>query len=313
MNSKTCKITALCNQKGGESDALCREYGLSVIEDPERGKTKHYSEWDAERKGLPTQRSMVKADVDTAIRRSMTESQFYDKLRKLGYEIKPGRDISVKAFGRERFIRLERSFGDDYSIKGIRRRILIQTRPEVCRPYPEPKKAYKFNGVFHKPKRKEGLRALYFYYLYRMGAIPKGREPNPNQVYFLFREDIKYIRRISEETRLLVRHDIDTDVQLDAHRQELQNQINLLNNQRILLRNKLRSIKDVERLASMKSEISVLSKSMGSLRREVSQCDEIERRSLDIKEKILIEHKDRQEKKNECTVYKPVNRSAQNR
>jgi len=44
-----------------ESDTLCREYGLSVIENPERGKTKHYSEWNAERKGHPTQRSMVSA------------------------------------------------------------------------------------------------------------------------------------------------------------------------------------------------------------------------------------------------------------
>ncbi|MCL2426325.1 MAG: relaxase/mobilization nuclease domain-containing protein, partial [Oscillospiraceae bacterium] len=39
------------------SDALCREYGLSVIENPKRGKSKHYSEWNAERNGQPTYRS----------------------------------------------------------------------------------------------------------------------------------------------------------------------------------------------------------------------------------------------------------------
>lgn len=27
-----------------ESDRLCREYGLSVIENPQRGKSKHYGE-----------------------------------------------------------------------------------------------------------------------------------------------------------------------------------------------------------------------------------------------------------------------------
>ena len=31
-----------------ESDRLCREYGLSVIENPQRGKSKHYGEWKAE-------------------------------------------------------------------------------------------------------------------------------------------------------------------------------------------------------------------------------------------------------------------------
>jgi len=189
-----CKATYMTIRH--ESDALCREYGLSVIENPERDKIKHYSEWDAERKGQPTYRSMVKSDLDTCIHRSMTESQFFDKLRKLGYDIKPGKDISVKAFGRERFVRLERSFGEDYSIDGIRRRILAQTRPEVSRPYQESKKTYKFKGVFHKPHRRAGLRALYIYYLYRLGAIPKGREPDPKQIYYVFREDIRYIRRI---------------------------------------------------------------------------------------------------------------------
>ena len=289
------------------SDALCREYGLSVIE-KQQGKSKHYSEWNAERKGQPTYRSMVKNDIDTCVRRSMTESQFYDKLRKLGYTIKPGKDISVKAFGRERFVRLERSFGDDYSIGGIRRRILAQTRPEVSRPYPEPKKTYKFKGVFHKPHRRAGLRALYYYYLYRMGAIPKGREPNPKQVYYVFREDIRYIRRISEETRLLVKHVIDTDVDLIAHKQELQNQINLLNNQRKLLRNKLRSVKDVAKIATMKTEISGLSKNMGSLRREVSLCDEIQRRSQDILGKMETMRNDTKSKGKELMKHEQLRR-----
>lgn len=36
-----------------ESDRLCREYGLSVIENPKRGKSKHYGEWRAEQEGRP--------------------------------------------------------------------------------------------------------------------------------------------------------------------------------------------------------------------------------------------------------------------
>ena len=42
-----------------------------------------------------------------------------------------------------------------------------------------------------------GLRALYFYYLYRMGVLPKTREPNPKRVYFLFREDIRHMQDIA--------------------------------------------------------------------------------------------------------------------
>ncbi len=60
-----------------ESDRLCREYGLSVIENPQRGKSKHYGEWRAEQEGRPTYLSLIKADVDAAIRQSMTERQFF--------------------------------------------------------------------------------------------------------------------------------------------------------------------------------------------------------------------------------------------
>ena len=60
-----------------ESDRLCREYGLSVIENPQRGKSKHYGEWRAEQEGRPTYLSLIKADVDAAIRQSMTERHFF--------------------------------------------------------------------------------------------------------------------------------------------------------------------------------------------------------------------------------------------
>ena len=64
------------------SDRLCREYALSVIKDPKRGKSKHYAEWQAERQSKPTWRSLIKTNVDTAVAESMTERQFFDNLKK---------------------------------------------------------------------------------------------------------------------------------------------------------------------------------------------------------------------------------------
>mgnify|MGYP002459359957 FL=1 len=58
------------------SDELCREYGLSVIEHPQRGKSKHYGEWRAEQEQRPTWRGLIRADIDEAIRQSMTERRF---------------------------------------------------------------------------------------------------------------------------------------------------------------------------------------------------------------------------------------------
>ena len=55
------------------SDALCRKYGLSVIEHPQQGRGKQYGEWRAEQEQRPTWRGLIHTDIDEAIRQSMTE------------------------------------------------------------------------------------------------------------------------------------------------------------------------------------------------------------------------------------------------
>ena len=72
------------------SDRLCKEYQLSVVRQPEQGKGKHYAEWQAEQDGKPSYHSMVKADVDEAIRKARTEKQFFFYLREKGYSFKFG-------------------------------------------------------------------------------------------------------------------------------------------------------------------------------------------------------------------------------
>jgi hypothetical protein len=270
-----------------ESDALCREYGLSVIEEPKRGKFKHYAEWNAEREGRPTWRSTVKSDVDAAIRQSMTERQFFENLKKAGYEIKIGKDVSVRPPGKARFVRLRRNFGDDYTIEAIRRRILAQSRPERrIIPANPPKKQVRLMGSIHKARRLTGLRALYFYYLYRMGVLPKKRTPNPKQVYFLFREDIRHMQDMAREIRLMAKHGIDTAEQLTAYKESANAKMTELSGTRRRLRNRLRSIRDEDRPAVIKTEISEISARITELRREARLCDNIESRSLEMNKKL---------------------------
>jgi len=286
-----------------ESDNLCREYGLSVIEDPKRGKAKHYAEWNADRQGKPTYRGIVKSDVDAAIRQSMTERQFFENLRKMGYHIKYGQDITVRPEGKDRGLKLCRNFGEHYSIEAIRRLILAQDRPEraIIPAAPPPIRA-RLTGNIHMAKKVTGLRALYFYYLYRMGAIPKRRGPNHagaparqaawggRQVYFLFREDIRHMRDMAREIRLMAKHGIGTAEQLTAHKEAANAQITELSGARKHLRNQARSIRDEGRLASVKSDITALSGQITELRREVRSCENIESRSVEMKGKLQRAH-----------------------
>ena len=292
-----CKASYMEMRK--QSDLLCQEYGLSVIKSPEQGKAKHYSEWNAERSGNTTWRSVIKSDIDTAIRQSMTERQFFSNLKEMGYEIKSGKDISVRPPEKERFVRLQRNFGDDYTIESIRRRILAQTKPERLIIYPEsPPNKMRFKGVFKKPHPKAGLRALFFYYSYRLNSFKKKQyQPSAKQIYFLYREDIRYLRRISEETRLLVKHKIDTTEQLMAYKEELNQQITIITAQRKQLRNKSRNIKDDEKRAAYKTEISGLTDELKKIRREIWLCNDIKERSEVVKEKVRREREFNRESK----------------
>ena len=212
------------------SDALCREYRLSVIENPQYGKAKHYGEWRAEQEQRPTWRGLVRADVDEAIRQSMTERQFFDNLRKKGYEIKVGKDISVRPPGKERFVRLMRNFGEDYSVEAIRRRLLSQNRPE--RPAPDlPRTVIRIRlfGSLEKARKITGFRALYFHYCYLLGIFPKSKpRQNTKRLHFLLPEDLRKLDAISDETKLLVRNRIDTAEQLFSYQDGVKQKIEAL-------------------------------------------------------------------------------------
>jgi len=295
------------------SDELCREYGLSVIENPQYGKGKQYGEWCAEQEQRPTWRGLIRADIDEAIRQSMTERQFFDNLRKKGYEIKIGKDISVRPPGKERFVRLIRNFGEDYSIEEIRRRILSQARPDKKQSEP-PRKIIRIRlfGSLEKTRRITGFRALYFHYCYLLGIFPKNKErQNPKRLHFLLREDLRRLDAITAETRLLVGHRIDTAEQLFSYRDGVKDKISALTAERKRLYKLQRTaaVKATpEKAAEIKEQISAFSKELAALRKEVSLCDNIAERSGVIKEKIKAVRKDEQIKGKEKNDYEHIRR-----
>ena len=280
------------------SDNLCREYGLSVIENIQYGKSKHYGEWKAEQEKRPTWRGFIKADIDEAIRMSLTERQFFRHLEEKGYEIKMGKDISVRPQGKERFVRLMRNFGEEYSIENIRRRILSQYIPE--RPLAEPERKtrhYRMQGSMKSARKITGFRALYFHYCYKLGIFPKDRPQNRKRLHFLLREDLLKLNNISQEVRLLVRNKIDTAEQLSLYKNGLEVQIQKLSAERKALYKKQRTVKcqsDPKLAEAVKKEIDGLTEQLKALRREVHLCDDIAERSGVITEKLKAVREDEQ-------------------
>ena len=293
------------------SDELCREYGLSVIEDPQPGKSKQYGEWRAEQEQRPTWRGLIRSDMEEVIRQSMTERQFFENLHKKGYEVKVGKDISVRPPGKDRFVRLARNFGEDYTLEGIRRRILEQSRP--ARPLPEPipkTKRYRVSGNWKGRKKATGFRALYLHYCYLLGVFPKNKQQNKRWLHFLLREDLIKLDAITQEARLLGTHRIDTAQQLSSYKGGLEAQIEQITAQRKSLYKKQRSVAikpDEGKAAEVKESISKLSGQLSTLRREVKLCNDIALRSG-----IILEHI-QMEKAKEQSVRKEKNEHEQRR
>ncbi|WP_418560036.1 relaxase/mobilization nuclease domain-containing protein, partial [Hominenteromicrobium sp.] len=286
------------------SDELCREYRLSVIENPQYGKAKQYGEWRAEQEQRPTWRGLIRADMDEAIRQAMTERQFFDNLRKKGYEVKIGKDISVRPLGKERFVRLMHNFGEDYSLDNIRRRILSQGRLERKKPEQKPEiLRVRLIGSLKTARKLTGFRALYVHYCYLLGIFPKNRpQQSRKRLHFLLREDLLKLDAITAETRLLIGHRIDTAEQLFSYRDKVSEKITVLTEKRKQLYKTQRTAavkSDPEKTAEVKAQIAALSKELAALRKKVILCNSIAERSGVIKERIKAVREDEHIKEKE--------------
>ena len=264
------------------SDRLCREYGLSIIKNPERGGSKHYGEWKAEREGKETWRALIKRDVDEAIEKAMTDKQFFQNLERIGYEIKTGKDISVKPPGKERFVRLARNFGDGYTYEGIKRRILANKTPRM------PIAKVKQNAKHPKklpPILRGNLIGLYRHYKYLFGYYSRG-SPENTRTHFLLREDIRKLDEITREMKLLERESIETVSQLLSFAESLDSQMQSLKEERKALHAQNRAIRDKTGVTPKTPRIAEINTQLKTLREEVRRCKSILVRSAEIEEKI---------------------------
>ena len=103
------------------SDKLCRENGLSVVVPGKGSKGKSYAEYQAEKTGT-SWKGKLKIAVDALIPQVSSFEELLQRLQEAGYEIKPGKYVSCRAPGQERFTRLK-TLGADYTEEAIRERI----------------------------------------------------------------------------------------------------------------------------------------------------------------------------------------------
>ena len=263
------------------SDELCRKYKLSVI-DTENSKhvAKPYAEWLAEKNGQPTWRTAIRQDVDEAIQQSLTWRQFLTVLERKGYEVRLGRKYPVlRPPGKERFVRFK-TLGKRYTPEAIQTRILY---PRSYRPYVENPPTIQHGRLRSgKPRRKlTGLRALYYRYLYELGALPR----KPRRPSYAVRQDAYKLDQRIRQMEFLSKNNIDTLAQLETYRQAKLGEIVQLTAER----------KSLYKTNPDSPRIQQVNTALKQLRQEERLCRKIAEHSLEVQQHLTEARRDRAE------------------
>ena len=264
------------------SDELCRKYKLSVIDTENSNHVaKPYAEWMAEKNSQPTWRTAIRQDVDDAIQQSLTWRQFLNALARKGYEVRLGRKYPVlRPPGKERFVRFK-TLGKRYTPEAIQTRILY---PQSYHPYVENPPTIQ-HGRLHsgkKPHRKlTGLRALYYRYLYELGALPR----KPRRPSYAVRQDAYKLDQRIRQMEFLSKNNIDTLEQLETHRQALQTEIRQLLTKR----------KQLPKTDDVQSQHESVNTALRQLRQEERLCRKIAEHSLEVQQHLTEARRDRAE------------------
>ena len=106
------------------SDRLCKENGLSVIP-PSQNKGMGYKEYTEAKRGT-SWKQKLKQTIDRLVITAKDYDDFLRLMQEAGYESKPGKYISFRAEGQERFTR-SKTIGENYTEERIKERIAGRT------------------------------------------------------------------------------------------------------------------------------------------------------------------------------------------
>lgn len=290
------------------SDEICEEYGLSILEEKTCKSGINFENFYKKSIKESEYYKFAKEDIDYAIEHSWTYQEFIKKLKDMRYEVYfRANKISIRRYPYKRNIRIERVFGEEYSIENIKNKIYSRypTREEVIKPKTYDKKLF-YKGSAKKLRKPKGIIALYYYYCYLLKVYPK-----KNLNYKLtpeMREEVKKMDKYSEQIRFICKYKLETINDIDnlkeQKKEELQKTLNT-RNRFYYKRQKLDN--ESEKDAITKDIISVTS-IIEKVRKEIKLCDEVydnvirmkeQIKETDNKEKKKLKEQEKQKKKTE--------------
>ncbi len=268
------------------SDELCKEYGLHTLEEKTTKRKLKYDNFYKKSLYNDSYSKNAKRDIDLAIRQAYSYDDFIYLMKKLDYEImvRAGK-ISIRKSNYNRNIRIERQFGEEYTIENIKRRIIEEQAIRI--PFVEnvySRKTYYPFAKRHKRAKAKGFIALYYHYCYILKVFPTNvpQQRLPASI----RADVSRMDELSNEAKFLSSNKIKTLEDLISYRDETNFKINSLSNDREKLWKIRKLSKDENDRKKLAQQISTLTTDINKLRKEVDMCDDIRVRSVKIDENL---------------------------
>lgn len=278
------------------SDNICQEYGLQILDESKCKKGRiNYSNYYKKSIENDNYYTTAKSDLDHAIERAYSYLNFESLMRNMGYELiyRGSKILSIRREPYKKNIRIERCFGEEYSILNIKKRIQID--------YEKKKNLIKSSGLKNIKKQKyKGLYGLFLHYCYLLKVFKKNCPSKKLAV--AIRNDIKELDQISKQTELLVKNKIETYEQFFLYKNEKLTRLDYLTDQRSKLWYQHKKVILQSQKQLIRQQIDNLSVEICDIREEIKLCEGIEERKNDIEQniKILNEEQRKEELKNEC-------------
>ena len=156
------------------NDQICMEHDLSYLEEKKTKKGLYYINYQDKADKIIYSKQ-TKSDVDMAIALANSYSEFLHILENMNYEVKErASKLSVRNLEYKRNIRIERQFGNDYSIENIKKQIAGIYLPE---------KQNQYRRYFEKDKvidtlMKMNCKGLAFKYINYLFGINQNQKNN---------------------------------------------------------------------------------------------------------------------------------------
>ncbi len=278
------------------NDCICKENNLSYLQEKKTKSGINYLNYQSRNIQYTNYYKTAKDDLDIAISISHNYNEFITILKSMKYEVinRSGK-LSIRGEKYKRNIRIERYFGEDYSIENIKKQIQGTYLPTKKNYYKRSKKIDNYFSSLLKPKY-NSFYGMYIRYCNILNIYPEYMQKN--SISASMKEDIKKLDEISNQMILLANNQIETEEQFFSFYHKLKEELIEVKGKREELW-RLNRNNDLDSSEDFNLKISDLNSKVKIINDDLILCNKIQKRKktiendlrkLEEKEMINDEH-----------------------